>query len=57
MGLVTRLWGGGKSGPTAGDQKAVDEAAAVKGAAVIIKAQAEASGDEITKKALDDGKF
>lgn len=57
MGLVAKLWGGSSKTATAGDQKALDEGAAVKGAAIIIKGSAEASGDDVTKKAIDNGQF
>ena len=56
IALVVK-WCGGSSAPTAGDQKAADEAAALKGAKIIIDQSAAPQSDGATKKALDDGKF
>lgn len=57
LGLVSKLWGGGASAATAGDQKAVDEQAAVKGAAIVLQGDAQPNTPDLTKKALDDGTF
>lgn len=54
IGLVSKFVGGGSSTPTAGDQKAADEAAAVQAGRKLQEVQ---SKPDNTKADLDAGKF